>query len=540
MFILFLSILHLTISQDIISSYIFSDCKHLILPTRCQCYHSGHESQLRCLDSGLHSLPKLPNNMRWNALDFSSNYITSVDNYVFADIYVEKISLTKNYLRRIEITAFDQIKNLKQLFMDKNQLKELQPQALASPGSSLGIFFFVCYSYKSENLLFFFSIIELFDISHNPFQYLDIGEILLNLPMLKQFHLVSCNLNNTSIYTLLKLLESTTDEFNQTVVRHGHYSLEILDLSYNNLTTICNNLFDGLYNLIELRLDHNLIRLIDNNFLHSFMRIKILNLAHNSLEHVPRLSNRFLEILNFSSNHIHYIGDYFASNLQSIRLIDFDYNHYLNNTSPRAFCFLNIFSLEKLTFRSNNLISLNTFGELLCRFTNDTNKTNVIDINHNVNLKCNCTLIQFQNYLNNFNELTCTKQGQDRYYVSTLTNWFSHCQFDFCLKRQQQTKPIHCNLIDSERVVYDGTCEAKLVATEERKKMKIKLTSTITPLVDSQLIENITESRNLTNIENSTKIEIEKKLISSYSISMEKNNFVVLILCFVLLLFQKI
>jgi hypothetical protein len=108
------------------------------------------------------------------------------------------------------------------------------------------------------------------------------------------------------------------------------------------------------------------------------------------------------------------------------------------------------------------------------------------------------------------------------------------------LKRQQQTKPIHCNLIDSERVVYDGTCEAKLVATEERKKMKIKLTSTITPLVDSQLIENITESRNLTNIENSTKIEIEKKLISSYSISMEKNNFVVLILCFVLLLFQKI
>jgi Leucine-rich repeat (LRR) protein len=156
MFILFLSILHLTISQDIISSYIFSDCKHLILPTRCQCYHSGHESQLRCLDSGLHSLPKLPNNMRWNALDFSSNYITSVDNYVFADIYVEKISLTKNYLRRIEITAFDQIKNLKQLFMDKNQLKELQPQALASPGSSLGIFFFVCYSYKSENLLFFF------------------------------------------------------------------------------------------------------------------------------------------------------------------------------------------------------------------------------------------------------------------------------------------------------------------------------------------------------------------------------------------------
>ncbi len=139
MFILFLSILHLTISQDLISPYVFSDCKHLILPVRCQCYHSGYESQLRCLKSELHSLPKLPNNMRWNALDFSFNYITSVDSYVFGDIYVENISLKSNYLRRIDITAFDQIKNLKRLYINNNQLKELHPQTLISPGSSLGM-----------------------------------------------------------------------------------------------------------------------------------------------------------------------------------------------------------------------------------------------------------------------------------------------------------------------------------------------------------------------------------------------------------------
>ncbi len=139
MWILLLSILHLTTIQDIQSSYIFSDCKHLILPVRCQCYHSGQESQLRCLKSELHSIPKLPNNMRWNALDFSFNYITSVDNYVFADIYVEKINLKSNYLRRIEITAFDQIKNLKQLYINNNQLKELYPQTLISPGYSLGM-----------------------------------------------------------------------------------------------------------------------------------------------------------------------------------------------------------------------------------------------------------------------------------------------------------------------------------------------------------------------------------------------------------------
>jgi hypothetical protein len=379
--------------------------------------------------------------------------------------------------------------------------------------------------------VFFFSLIEIFDLSYNPFQYLDIGEILLNLPMLKQFNLVSCHLNNTSIYTLLKLLETSTGEYNQTIVRRGHYYLEILDLSYNNLTRICHNLFDGLYNLIELRLDHNLIRLIDNNFLHSFQQIKILNLANNSIEYVPKLSSRSLEILNFSSNQIHYLTDYFASNLQSIRLIDFDYNYHLNNTSSRAFCFINLISLEKLTFRTNNLISLNTFGELLCRLINITNKINLIDINNNANLKCNCTLIQFQNYLNNYNELTCTQQGQDRYYISKLTNWFSNCQTDFCLKRQPKVDL--CNWIDAERAVYEGTCEAKLAASEAKKKNQAKLTSTIGTLIDRQLIENMNETRNSTNIENSTINHIEK---SSNSISIKTNIYSLLIISFVFLL----
>ena len=377
--------------------------------------------------------------------------------------------------------------------------------------------------------------IELLDISHNPFQYLDIGEILLNLPMLKQFHLVSCHLSNTSIYTLLKLIENTTNENNQTIARRGHYYLEILDLSYNNLTTICSNLFDGLYNLHELRLDHNSIHLIDNNFLRSFMQIKSLNLAHNFIENVPKLASPSLEILNFSSNRIRYLGDYFASNLRSIRLIDFDYNYYLNHTSIRAFCFLNIFSLEKLTFRSNNLLSLNSFSELLCRLANSTNRSNLIDINNNINLKCNCTLLEFQNYLNNYQELTCTRQGQDRYYISNTVNWFSTCQLDFCLKREAQIKPNFCNWADAERVAYEGTCEAKLLAIEERRKSKIKLTSTMTTLMSYQSIENITEIRNSTMIEtNSTINQIDKKLKSN-SILLQKNS-VLLFLCLFFLL----
>ncbi|CAF1147088.1 unnamed protein product [Adineta ricciae] len=509
--IVFLSILRFTRSQEIVSPYVFADCKHLILPPRCQCYHSGHESQLRCLKSELHSLPKLPNNMRWDALDFSLNYITSVDSYVFADIYVEKISLKSNYLRRIEPTAFDRIKNLKQLYINHNQLRELHPQALISPGSSL----------------------EIFDVSYNLFQYLNIGEILVNLPMLKQFHLVSCHLNSTSIYTLLKLTETT---INDTIQRTGHYSLELLDLSSNNLTTICHGLFDALYNLVELRLQHNSIRLVDNNFLRSLTKIKILNLAHNSLEHAPRLASQTLETLNFSSNHIQYLNDYFASNLPSIQIIDLDSNQQLNSTSTRAFCFLNLNSIEKLTFRSNNLLTLNTFAELLCRLTNQTSKFNVIDINHNMNLKCNCTLIQFQNYLYHFNDLTCTHQGQDRYYISKLLNWYSNCQMDFCMIRHRLIQPNYCNQADAERIVYEGTCEAKLSASEERKRLKAKFTSTMTTLITNQWFDNTTDSRNRTWIDNSTKARSPSQQRLGNSVSWNQSSLLVFIFSFLLLL----
>ncbi len=138
MFLFYLSILHLTLSQESIFPYIYPDCTHLILPPRCQCYHSGNESQLNCHNTQLNSLPKLPNNIYWYTLDFSANNLTSLDSYVFSNVYVEKLNLKSNYLQTVEITAFDQIQNLKQLFIDHNQLKEFDPQILTSPGVSLG------------------------------------------------------------------------------------------------------------------------------------------------------------------------------------------------------------------------------------------------------------------------------------------------------------------------------------------------------------------------------------------------------------------
>ncbi|CAF1647347.1 unnamed protein product [Didymodactylos carnosus] len=80
--------------------------------------------------------------MRWNALDFSQNYITSVDSYIFSDIYVEKIDLSNNYIGRIEQTAFESIKNLKELYLKHNQMKGFDPLSLKSTGKYMGKTYF--------------------------------------------------------------------------------------------------------------------------------------------------------------------------------------------------------------------------------------------------------------------------------------------------------------------------------------------------------------------------------------------------------------
>jgi len=76
--------------------------------------------------------------MRWNALDFSLNNISSVNSHVFSDIHVEKLDLKSNSIRTIDTTALERIQHLKQLFINHNKLKEFDPKILISPGATLG------------------------------------------------------------------------------------------------------------------------------------------------------------------------------------------------------------------------------------------------------------------------------------------------------------------------------------------------------------------------------------------------------------------
>ncbi len=76
--------------------------------------------------------------MRWNALDFSLNNLTSVGSHQFSGIYVEKLDLKLNSIQTIDVSAFEEVQNLKELFINHNQLKEFDPKILISLNISLG------------------------------------------------------------------------------------------------------------------------------------------------------------------------------------------------------------------------------------------------------------------------------------------------------------------------------------------------------------------------------------------------------------------
>lgn len=334
--------------------------------------------------------------------------------------------------------------------------------------------------------------------------------MFLRLSVLEEFHAVSCQLNNASLFTLLKLTE-----------RHNH--IKIIDLSYNNLTSLCNNLFDNFYNLVELRLNNNNIYLIDNYFIRSLNYIRTINLAFNSIEYFPNIFSSSLENLNVSSNNIRYLSDYFISNLRSIRFIDFDSNKYLSSISPRSFCFVNTNTLKKLSFRFNNILLLNTFYELLCNLFDMKIHQNTLDLNHNANLQCNCMLVQFQTYLFDYFDLTCTHQGQDRYFISNFTNASSNCTSDICVKPR---KEYFCEWLNAEKLILEGTCLGNLLENENSTKNE-------TDIIEATINLNITF-----NISHNSTIWYDNRTIS-IAISIKTVDYIWFIIFTVYLAFHR-
>lgn len=106
--------------------------------------------------------------------------------------------------------------------------------------------------------------------------------------------------------------------------------LEKLDLSFNRLRWLPQDLSHSLSSLLELRLDHNLLQHLDSASLGDFENLKKLDLSHNRIRAMdvrafgglPRLS-----LLNLEGNRLDVLKDGLLSRQQSLQVLLLGHNN---------------------------------------------------------------------------------------------------------------------------------------------------------------------------------------------------------------------
>lgn len=170
----------------------------------------------------------------------------------------------------------------------------------------------------------------------------------------------------------------------QTINSYPWYYIEMLNLSFNNLTVLHDSSgISKLVNLLELRITHNQLTRCEEASLLNLQRLQHLDLSHNRLMALPtkffqpvkmtlkKLNLSFnsisvlvptlfdslnqLEYLDLSHNDItsHWINDRLFKNLTQLHYLDLSFNKLTVFSSPMTFSSLQ--QLETLSLQHNEL-----------------------------------------------------------------------------------------------------------------------------------------------------------------------------------------
>lgn len=135
------------------------------------------------------------------------------------------------------------------------------------------------------------------------------------------------------------------------------YQLTSLDLSYNQLTSahIDANTFSGLIRLVTLNLSNNKITKMDPTIFHDLYTLQILNLGGNAIDSVPNdafIPLRNLDTLILSNNRIVEISPLALNGLYALTLLSLDGNKLAD---VHRDCFRNCTTLQDLNLSGNVL-----------------------------------------------------------------------------------------------------------------------------------------------------------------------------------------
>lgn len=219
---------------------------------------------------------------------------------------IDTLDLKGNKINDIELGIFDPLSNLKFIDLSSNDLKgkNLNPYIFdQSPRITFIDFSRNDMTETPEILLKAFQSLEFLNLDRTFLKDVPQFAIKQNLRTLKHL-ILSTNqisaLDNAAIFINLD-------------------SLEILDLSYNDIETINGDVLQPLKNLKKFVLGNNKLKVIPDNLFRNMPRLITIHLLGNQISDVPVNAFRGtpLKNLNLSSNKITYLTDNFCLEIQN-------------------------------------------------------------------------------------------------------------------------------------------------------------------------------------------------------------------------------
>jgi hypothetical protein len=135
-------------------------------------------------------------------------------------------------------------------------------------------------------------------------------------------------------------------------------TVKLLDLSFNKLTTLDNNIFNNLINLQELYLGYNKLTHLDKDIFKNLTNLQYLSLRNNKLTHLDKdifknLTN--LQKLFLYNNNLTHLDKYSFKHLDNLQVLNL-FNNKLTHLDKDIF--INLTNLKKLDLETNKLTSL--------------------------------------------------------------------------------------------------------------------------------------------------------------------------------------
>lgn len=241
----------------------------------------------------LSAIPEINNASNLMYLSFPKNKIEILKPGDFLAMpNLEEVNLSDNLIRKLEPFTFSNLKKLRILNLEKNFLKIVSYKAFSN----------------IKNL-------QKLRFTHNSINFFD-GRIVDFNPFLMELHLGSNFLEQFPVITNAKNLWQIDLGGNKFNVLEGKNfgtvfnRLEMLTLSFNNLTKIEREVFDNLKNLKHLHLHSNRMQIMPEGWSSSLMNLESVTMEKNEFNDYESLK---LEEANFVNTALSYSlkNDYF-------------------------------------------------------------------------------------------------------------------------------------------------------------------------------------------------------------------------------------